>query len=113
VSFERPEDAGEVLSLVRQQLGERRLARLDRLGEDHLAHRVDTIALEEHVLGATEPDADGAEGDRIPCLLRGVGVRAHAHARRLIAPLHELLVVLELLGALRRVIVVNESGDDF
>ena len=27
------------------------------LGEDHLAHRVDAVALEEHVLGAAQADA--------------------------------------------------------
>ena len=39
-------------------------ALLERLGEDHLAHRVDAIAFEEHVLGAAQADADGAERDR-------------------------------------------------
>ena len=65
IALQRPEDAGEVLALVRQQLGERRLPLLERLGEDHLAHRVDAVALEEHVLGAGEADADGAERHRV------------------------------------------------
>ena len=65
VALQRPEDAGEIVALIRQQLGERRLPRLERLGEDHLAHRVDAVALEEHVLGAAEADADGAERDRV------------------------------------------------
>ena len=100
IALERAEDAGEVLALVRQQLGQRRLPRLERLGEDHLAHRVDAIALEEHVLGAAQADADRAERDRVLRLLGRVGVGAHAHARRLIAPLHQLLEALELLGLL-------------
>ena len=40
------------LLLVGQQLGERLLAVVDVVGEDHLAHGVDAVAFEEHVLGA-------------------------------------------------------------
>ena len=81
IALERPEDAGEVLALVRQQLGQRRLPRLERLGENHLAHRVDAIALEEHVLGAAQADADRAERDGVARLLGRVGVGADRHAR--------------------------------
>ncbi len=112
VALERPEDAGEVVALVRQQLGQRRLPVLERLGEDHLAHRVDAVALEEHVLGAAQADADGAERDRVLRLLRRVGVGAHRHARRLIAPLHQLLEVPELLRLPRRLVAVDEAGHD-
>ena len=52
------------VALQRQQLGQRGAPRLDRLGEDHLAHRLDLALAEEHVLGAAQPDALGAEGDR-------------------------------------------------
>ena len=69
---------GEVVALVRQQLRQRRLPLLERLGENHLAHRVDAVALEEHVLGAAQADADGAERDGVARLLRRVGVGAHA-----------------------------------
>jgi DNA-binding MarR family transcriptional regulator len=65
IALQRAEDAGEVLALIRQQLGQRAFPLLERLGEDHLAHRVDAVALEEHVLGAAEADADGAERDRV------------------------------------------------
>ena len=84
-----------------------------RLGEDHLAHHVDAIALEEHVFRAGEADADGAEGHGVGRLLGCIGIRAHAHTRRLIAPLHELLKALELLGALRRFVAMDEARDDF
>ena len=57
MSLQRAEDACEILPLIRQQLGESRLPLLERLGENHLAHRVDAVALEEHVLGPAEPDA--------------------------------------------------------
>src|SRR5436189_164837 len=82
----RAEDPGEIVALVRQQFRERRLPRLERVGEDHLAHRVDAVPLEEHVLGAAESDADRTERDRIPRLLRRVRVGAHDHPRGLIAP---------------------------
>ena len=51
-AFERLEDADEVFLLVGQQLGERLLPVLDVVGENHLAHGVDAVAFEEHVLGA-------------------------------------------------------------
>ena len=55
------EQLDEVRALHRQQLGERRAAARLVVGEDHLAHRDDAVALEEHVLGAAEADALGAE----------------------------------------------------
>ena len=80
----RPEDAGEVLALQRQQLGQRRAAVRLVLGDDHLAHRADLALAEEHVLGAAEADALGAEGHRGLGLIGLVGVGAHlaACARR-------------------------------
>jgi hypothetical protein len=61
-----------------------------RLGQDHLAHRVDAVALEEHVLGAAEADALGAEGDGGLRPARGVGVGADPAAACSSAQLHEL-----------------------
>ena len=77
-----PEDAGEVVPLIRKQLGQRRFPRLERLGENHLAHGVDTVALEEHVLGPAETDANGAKRDGVPRLFGRVGIGAHRHAGR-------------------------------
>ena len=79
-ALERLEDAGEVLALIGQQLGQRGLAVVDVVGEDHLAHRVDAVAFEEHVLGAGEADAGGAERDGVLGLLRRVGVGADLRA---------------------------------
>src|SRR5450830_43169 len=59
------EDAFEVAALHRQELGERLLASGDGVREDHLAHRRDALAAEEHVLGAAEADALGAELDGV------------------------------------------------
>ena len=56
-ALERLEDADEILALIRQELGERGFAVFGVVGEDHLAHGVDAVAFEEHVLGAAEADA--------------------------------------------------------
>ena len=46
-------------------LASARAAAASLLGEDHLAHGEDAVALEEHMLGAAQPDAFGAEGARL------------------------------------------------
>ena len=83
------QDALEVAALHGQDLGERALAALEVVGEEHLAHGVDAIALEEHVLGAAEADALGAERAREARLLRAIGVGADAEPARLVRPGHE------------------------
>ena len=70
----------EILTLDRQQLGQRLAPALRILGHDHLAHRDDAVALEEHVLGAAQADAFGAEAARGARVGRCVGIGAHAHA---------------------------------
>ena len=114
VALERPEDAREVVALVREQLGQRGFPRVDRLGEDHLAHRVDAVTLEEHVLRPREADAHGSERDGVGLACSGVSalVPLHAHARGLRAPRHELLEAPELLRLPRRRIAVDQAGDD-
>jgi hypothetical protein len=69
------------------------------VGQDHLAHRHDAIAFEEHVLGAAEPDALGAE------LARGARRRSAsrhwcgpAELAELVGPFHELREVAAELG---------------
>ena len=53
----------EVALLIGQDLGQGLLAVLDVVGNDHLAHGLDAVALEEHVLGAAQADALSAEVD--------------------------------------------------
>ena len=48
------------------------------LGHDHLPHRADALGIEEHVLGAAEADALGAELARGLRVERRLGVGAHA-----------------------------------
>jgi hypothetical protein len=69
------EQLGEVGALHRQQLGQRGAAARLVVGQDHLAHGDDAVALEEHVLGAAEADALGAE---LAAVLASSGVSALA-----------------------------------
>ena len=72
------------------------------VGQDHLAHRHDAVALEEHVLGAAEPDALGAELARLAGIGRRLGVGAHAERAELVGPDHQLGEVAGELGLHRR-----------
>ena len=55
--------------------------RLSTVSEhDHLADRLDTVGLEEHMLGTAQADALGAELDGLRGVARGVGVGADASA---------------------------------
>ncbi len=92
-TFQFTEHPGEVFALIRQQFRERFLPIVRLLGENHFAHRVDAVALEEHVLGAAETDSRGAERDGVGGLFRIVRVGADLQTGRLFAPLHQLLEV--------------------
>jgi hypothetical protein len=72
-----------------QQLRERGAARLLVVGEDHLAHGADAVLLEEHVLGAAEPDALGAELERDAGVVRGIGIGAHTELAHRVGPAHQ------------------------
>ena len=53
VAFQRLEDADEIFALIGQAASPGAFLRsVDVVGEDHLAHGVDAVAFEEHVLGA-------------------------------------------------------------
>jgi hypothetical protein len=65
---------------------QRLLARRLVVGEDHLAHREDAVALEEHVLGAAQADALGAEVASALRVGGRVGVGAHAQRAELVGP---------------------------
>ena len=75
-------------ALQRQQLGERRLLRLLVVGDDEVLHQLAALA-EEHVLGAAQPDALGAEAAGPGGVLGGVGVGAHLQAARAVGVLHQ------------------------
>ena len=76
------EQLDEIGALHRQQLGERGAARFLVVGEDHLAHRLDAVLVEEHVLGAAEPDAFGAEAHAPRAASAGVSALARTPSLR-------------------------------
>ncbi|HEY5000042.1 MAG TPA: hypothetical protein VII36_12890, partial [Usitatibacter sp.] len=82
----RLEDPLEVGALHRLQLGQRSTAPRDIARDNHLAHGVDPVTLEEHVLGTAEADAFGPEPAGDPSVLRRVGVGADAKATNLVGP---------------------------
>ena len=83
------EQLDEIGALHRQQLRQRRAARLFVLGKDHLAHGADAGFLEEHVLGAAQPDALAAKLDGGARIFRRVGVDANAELANLVGPAHQ------------------------
>ncbi len=68
------EDAYKIFLLIRQQFLQRGLPLFQRLGQDHLAHRVDPVALEEHVFSPAKSDSLGSKGDRRCDLFRRIGI---------------------------------------
>ena len=88
--FEQPL---KIRALHRQQLRQRTAATGLVRSDDHLSHRGDAIALEEHVLGAAQPDSFGAERAAPLRVRRRIGVGAHPQPAALVRPGHELGVV--------------------
>ena len=79
----------EVALLIGQDLVQRDLALGGGVGADHLAERGDAVGLKEHVLGAAQADALGAQ---LAGLLRvggGVGVGADLQGAELVGPAHD------------------------
>src|SRR5215470_4517259 len=88
------EDANKVFALIRKYLGERGLAVFLAVGKNHFAHRVDTVALKEHMFGTAKSDTAGPEGYRVAGLFGSIGIGAHAHTRGFRTPVHEPSEVL-------------------
>ena len=84
------EQPGEIGALHRQQLQQRFAPRLLVARQNHGLHVRDTVRGEEHVLGAAEPDAFGAESPGGLRVARDIGVGAHAkRAAELVGVAHE------------------------
>ena len=60
------------------------------VGENHGAHVRQAVLGEEHVLGAAQADAFGAERARLDGIARNVGIGANPHAAERLGPAHEL-----------------------
>ena len=92
------EDLGEIGALFGQQLGERGAAARLVVGQDHLAHGGDARGVEEHMLGAAQADALGAELAR-GAAVGGVSALARTFSRRtLVGPDHQRAEIAGQLG---------------
>ena len=89
-AFELAEDTFKVSALIRKQFVHCRAASFQIRCENHFANGVDTIAFKEHVFRAGKTDALRAERNGDGGLRRRVRIRAHAEARYLFAPRHQL-----------------------
>ena len=71
-----------------------------RVGQDHLAHHRQAVGGEEHVLGAAQADALGAELAGVGGVFAGVGVGAHAQLALadLVGPLEDGVELGRRLG---------------
>ena len=85
-SIHRLENPLEIGPLNRQKLGQRATPPAFVPGDDHLAHGGNSVALEEHVLGAAQPDSFGAEPARDSRVGRRVGVCPDLETARLVGP---------------------------
>ena len=88
--FHRLEQADEVSALHGQQLLQCVAAVLLVVGKDHRAHVLDAVFGKEHVLGAAQADAFGAECSCLPGVAGNVGVGADFQLAQRVDPAHEL-----------------------
>ncbi len=106
-----PEQAGEIVALERQHLGQGLFAILAIVGHDHLAHFGDVI--EEHVLGPAQADALGAERHGGRGLFGQIGVGADAQLAMLLGPVHDLLELLINRGLFGLEALLDQHLQDF
>src|ERR1039457_1744215 len=84
------EETGEILALHGEEFQQGLAAALFVARQNHGLHVLDAVLGEEHVLGATQSDAFGAELARRFGVARDIGISAHAElAAELVGPLHE------------------------
>src|SRR5436190_17039836 len=86
-------DANEVAALQRQQLLESFLARAYAVGENHLAHRGQSLIAEEHVFRAAETYSFRAETARGLGIEWRVTIGAHAQCPKLVGPFHQFMKI--------------------
>ena len=75
--FESPEDAGKVLSLIGQQFRESFGADFLAPGKNHFPHRIDAVALKEHMLCSAETDTFGSESHGVFHLIGRIRISTH------------------------------------
>ena len=84
------EDSAEVVALHRQQLLESALPALQVRRHDHLAHGLEPVSLEEHVLRPAQPDPFRTELARAAGVVRRIGVGTYTQHAKGVGPGHEL-----------------------
>ena len=86
------EQTGEIFALHGKELEQCLAAALLVARQDHGLHMFDAVFGEEHVLGAAQADAFGAELTRGLGVARDVGIGANAEAAaEFVGPVHEIL----------------------
>ena len=93
----------DVLFCKGEQLVKRGLAFFGRFGGDHFPQqekRLFRVLAVEHVLGAEQADAFGAERPRARGVVRGFGIGAHADFFYRLAEVHEFHEIGIVLGGL-------------
>src|ERR1035437_4707464 len=105
------EEAGEILALHGEELQQGLAAALFVARQNHGLHVLDAVLGEEHVLGAAQSDAFGAELARHFGVARDIGVGAHAElAAEFVGPRHE---ALQHAGGWVGIQGVGLAGEDF
>ncbi len=85
-----PEDAFEIALLHGLDLGQSHFAGGQVLSQDHLAHFQNAVFAKEHVLGAAQADALGAELAGLGRIVGCIGVGAHLQPAGRVGPAHDL-----------------------
>ena len=101
ITLHRLEQALEVATLHRQQLRQRHTTTSLIIGQNHLTHSLDTVALEEHMLRTAQSDTLGTESKCLLGIARGVGIGAHLHRGVLTGEFHQLTEIAAKVGILR------------
>ena len=109
-AIHRREQALEVALLERQQLVQRRPPLLVGVGEDDPDHPLLALLAEEHVLGAAQADALGAEVARLARVLGRVGVGPHAERAQLVRPAQHGVEVGVDLGLHERHVIGGDAA---
>ena len=105
-------DADEIVALVRQQLCQRSLSVFGVSRKNHLAHRIDAISFEKHVLGAAKADTLRSEPDGIFHLLGRICIGSDIEFAGFVSPTHQCRVVCIALALLRLKSLADEHLDD-
>ena len=111
IALHNLEQTFEVAALHREQLGQSHATAGLIVGQNHLANGLDTVALEEHVLGTAQADTLGAECEGLFCILRRIGIGTNLQYRIFRSQIHQFCEVAAQVGSLRcNLSEVNLSG---